>query len=350
MQDHRKHELLEKLKPFPLFSRYLGPSLGQRITADSPFENRFIRSIYQHSDWIQRHESLLEKARIEEVKNSDDVFSNLKGNDRNYDLKIFDTLVEVRLICWATENGYADLEKLIPQGPRWPDFRMRKDGEIIIAEAKHCRERDFPVDFVEDRLKGLLMEDNCLTEFGISVDTTAKYDNERESILREDELKYRQFIRDELTEESLKTIEISLANDPTKEIKIINGLFVVFRSEIPHDASVSSGLSRGDATERLKQLGRKLTNALEQCKSFIENDPFDEIPTRALVFLAGTEGWQMEWQDMWDALSESSDNVAWDKVEEVRKEASQVIDLPFELIVGKGTPVEYVHFPWTPRQ
>ena len=198
MQDCPEDKLLQILNECPLFSNFLGPSLRQRINTPNWFENRFIQSILRDSDWIEKHKNLLAEADIWKVKNSGNIFSDLDGGDWDYDLKIFDVLAEVRLIRWARENGYTDIEKLIPVDKSTPDYFMRKNAKVTIAEAKHFRERDFLPEFVEDRLKGLVLKTGCLTEFGIMVTTTEKYARERENLLRtrrKDEHGYRDKIK-----------------------------------------------------------------------------------------------------------------------------------------------------------
>jgi hypothetical protein len=364
MQDRPEDKLLQKLNGCPLFSGSLGPSLRQRINAPHWFENRFIQAILRDTGWIEEHERLLVEADIGEVKNSDKIFGDLDGGDLDYDLKIFDVLAEVRLIRWARENGYTNIEKLIPGGKPTPDYLMRKDAKITIAEAKRFRERDFLPEFVEDRLKGLVLKTGCLTEFGVMVDTTDKYARERENLLRtrlEDEHRYRDAVREELTEEWLEALEDSLSDDPGEEPEIVNGLLVVRRVEIPHEASVGLfGLYKNQraAELMLEKLCGNLMTALKQIKSFIEGNLAGGIPSRALVFLSGTSSWSMEWDDMWRALRRYGDSTICEKVKEIHCEASELIKLPFELIVAKHREeltelgsqttmtLEYAPFPW----
>jgi len=357
MKDCLEGELLEKLKRCPLFLESFGPSLRERINTPHWFENRFIQAILRDTGWMEEHEGILEEADIEGVNNSQAIFSDLHGGAPDYDLKVFDVLAEVRLIRWASENGYTDIEKLIPSGSSIPDFLMKKGGEVAIAEAKHFRARDFLPDSVGDRLKGLVLTTGYLTEFGIFGDTTDKYGQIRDFLLgtrKQCEYGYREAIRNELTEEWLKALECSLADDPNRESEIIYGLFVVKRVDIPHEASV--GLFGPHKNERdaaelmLEKLCGNLISALKQIKSFIDNNPTEGIPSKALVFLSGTDPWSIEWSDMWDAMCNFDDDAAWRKVEEIHKQAEQLINLPFELVVGKGSPVRYVPFPWTRKR
>lgn len=364
MQNHPEDKLLQKFSECPLFSTFLGPSLLQRISMPNWFENRFIQAIFRNTGWIEKHERLLVETDIGRVKNSDKIFNDLDGRDMDYDLKIFDVLAEVRLIRWARENGYTDIEKLIPGGKPTPDYLMRRDAKMTIAEAKHFRERDFLPEFVEDRLKGLVLKTGRLTEFGVTVYTTEKYARERENILRtrpEDEYRYRDSVREELTEEWLAALEDSLRDDPGKLADIINGLFIVRRVEIPHEAGMFLfGLPRGKRAAELmiEKLSGNLMTALKQINSFLEGDLAGRVPSRALVFLSGTSSWSIEWDDMWKALCRYRDSNICERAREIHRKASELIELPFELIVAKHREeptglagettmtLEYVPFPW----
>lgn len=364
MQDHPEDKLLQKLNECPRFSTFLGPSLQQRISMPHWFENRFIQAIFRNTGWIEKHERLLVEADIGRVKNSDRIFHDLHGGDLDYDLKIFDVLAEVRLIRWARENGYTDIEKLIPGGKSTPDYLMRKNAKVTIAEAKHFRERDFLPEFVENRLKGLVLRTGCLTEFGVTVYTTDKYARERENLLRtrlEDEHRYRDSVREELTEEWLVALEDSLRDDPGKPADIINGLFGVYLVQIPHETGmVLFGPPRGKRAAELmiEKLSGNLMTALKQINSFIEGGLPGQIPSRALVFLSGTSSWSIEWDDMWKALCKYRDSNICERAREIHRKASELIELPFELIVAKHREeptglagettmtLEYIPFPW----
>lgn len=349
MQDHLEDKLLQRTNKCRLFSRYFGPSLRQRINTCHWFENRFIQAALRDTGWIEKHERLLKEADIEGVRNSYQIFNGLDGNDPDYDLKIFDVLAEVRLTRWARYNGYTSIEKLIPNREPTPDFLMRKEEELTVAEAKHFRERDFLPEFLHDRLTGLLLKTGCLTGFGIFIDTTYRYDRERENFLRtrlECEHKCRDIIREELTDEWLERLELKLAEDPEEELEIVDGLFVVSRSEAPHAVGVGWGLPTDGAELMLEKLGGNLMKALEQIKPFVERQPLRDSPTSALIFLSGTDPSRIEWDDMWETLCEPKNQSVWEKVEGIHREASQFVDIPFELIVGKGNPLKYVRFPW----
>lgn len=368
MQDLLKDEFLEKLNRCPLFSDAFGPSLQQRINKPNWFENRFIQDIIRDASWMKEHERLLTEAKIKEVKNWDKIFTQLNGDAPDYDLKIFDVLAEVRLIRWARENGYIDIEKLTAGRQSTPDFLMKKEGEVTIAEAKHFRGIDYIPDFVEDRIKGLVWKTRYLTRFGISIETTDKYKQMREFLLKTRlrcERGYQEVIRDELTEEWLRKLECSLAKDTNLESEIFLGLFGVRRSQIPGAAVLLFGppKNQNDATKlMLEKLCGDLIKALKQIKSFIDTNPSREIPSRALVFLSGGDEWNAEWNDMWETL-ECQDGIVWEDMKRIHNKAHQLIKLPFELIVGKYKKergmvadrraiirtLEYVPFSWTPE-
>jgi hypothetical protein len=241
---------------------------------------------------------------------------------------------------------------------------MRRGVKTTIAEAKHFRERDFLPEFVEDRLKGLVLKTGCLTEFGVMVTTTDKYAHERENLLRtrlEDEHGYRDAVRGELTEKWMKALEEILSNDPGTTREIVNGLFAVRRVEIPHDTGMLLfGPPKGQraAELMLEKLSGNLMLALKQIKSFIQGDLAGEIPSRALVFLSGTSSWSVEWDRMWKALCRYRDSNICEAAKEIHSKASVLRELPFELIVAKHREestglagettmtLEYVPFPW----
>jgi len=341
-----KSELVKKLEVCPLFKHYLGPSLQQRIDTSNWFENRFILAILRETGWMEKHEKLFTEAEITKVENSDEIFAQLDCNDSDYDWKIFDLLAEVRLVRWARQNGYTAIEKIIPSIPQTPDFIMRKDAEIVLVEAKHLRERDFLPEFVRDRIKGLALITGYLTDLGIIVDTTDKYDNERTNLLEKHQQGiYRELVREELTEEWLETLVTNLKDNSEGEHKIINGLFVISLSKAPSDVGVAWGPPVDGAILMLEKLRGNLFTALEQINSFISHNSPGEIATKALVFFSGTGPWNIEWDYMWRALEES-DEETWQTVEEIYNEASQLADIPFELIVGKGNPLKYEPFLW----
>lgn len=319
---------------------------------------------------MEKHEKLMTEANIKTVKNWDKIFTQLKGEAPDYDLKIFDVLAEVRIIRWARENGYIDIEKLTDGSKSTPDFLMKKEGEVTIAEVKHFRWRDYLPDFVEDRIKGLVWKTQYLTRFGISIETTDKYKQMREILLKTRprcEAGYQEVIRDELTEDWLRKLECSLTKDPNLESEIFLGFFSVRRSQIPHGATVLlSGPHKNqkDATKlMLEKLCGDFIKALKQIKSLIDTNTSREIPSRALVFLSGTSSRSTEWDDMWEML-ECNNNTVWEKVTAIHNKASEMIKLPFELILGKDKKergmfagrypatirtLEYVPFPWTPE-
>jgi len=49
---------------------------------------------------------------------------------------------------------------------------------------------------------------------------------------------------------------------------------------------------------------------------------------------------------MWDMLLKYKDDVVLERVTSLKQEAQKMITIPFELIVGIGTPLRYDRFPW----
>jgi len=90
----------------------------------------------------------------------------------------------------------------------------------------------------------------------------------------------------------------------------------------------------------LEKLSGNLMNALVQMKSFIDQHQCMAI-SKTLVFLSGTSSWSMEWNDMWEALRDK-DNKIWGKVKKIQLEASNIIKLPFELIVEQNEEEETI--------
>jgi len=352
MRDYQE-EFLKAIKDYHVFKKYFGDSLIQRINTPHWFENWIIIEILRKGNWIEDQEQLLCKADIQHVKNSDGIFNVLRGDDRYYDLKILDVLAEIRLVQWANANGYTNIEKLLARNTgasdpsKIPDFKMQKDNRIVIAEAKHFRGRDYLPDFIFDRLRGMKYTTGCLNNFGINVDTTDKYRQIRDFLLETRkycELGYRGDIRNELTEAWLKEQENRLSLNSDFESTIFHNLFLVKRSAIPHVAVGIAGPhnTKTKAAElMLEKLCGSLMNALEQIRSFIDQNQ-SVLVSKALVFLGGTSSWSMEWNDMWESLEIDRDNSMWEKVKEIHRQASDLIKLPFELIVGKDKEEETI--------
>jgi len=341
--------LRNKFDQCPLFSRYLGPSLSQKINTHYWFENRLIRSIVRNTGWVEEHEKLLAEAEINRVRNSDQIFDILSGNDPFYDLKLFDALAEVRLIRWARQNGYADIEKLSTSYEKMPDFLMKKGEESIIAEAKHFRERDYIPEFIEDWLSGLVMTTGLLSRFGISFRMTDKYRQIRKELLdsrRKLELEYRQKVRDELSRDWLKKTEIYFDDNHDQELTVIDGLFIVRRSDAPYDTGFITSFADTSPIVMFDKLKGNLFSSLEQIRSYIAATGLKRMPSKAIVFISGTSPWQFEWDNLWETLSTSNAPVLIEIVKKAYEEAAKLLGIPFELVVGKDNPLRYVPFPW----
>lgn len=349
MRDIYKEKLIQKLRECPLIFRYLGPSLLQRIETDYWFENRFVRSMIRNTGWIEQHEQLLVEAEIDQVGGSDQIFSALNGNDPYYDLKLFDSLTEVRLIRWARQKGYTNIEKLTTGDKKVPDFLMKRGEESIIAEAKRFRERDYISEFIEDWLSGLVMISGLLSRFGISLRMTDKYDRTRQQLLdarRQHELEYREKIREELSKDWLEKTEACLESKPQQEFSVIDDLFIIWKSEIPMDTGFITSLAETSPKVIFEKLKGNLFSSLEQINSYITARNEKGTPDKAIIFVSGTGPWSYEWDTFWETLSTGSDPELLDMVKETEQIAGELINIPFDLVVGKDNPLRYVSFPW----
>jgi hypothetical protein len=174
-----------------------------------------------------------------------------------------------------------------------------------------------------------------------------------------------------LTEEWLGRLENTLTSDPIYEEEIFGGLFVAKRVEIPHEASVGLfGPFKGHMTNAelmLEKLSGDLLKALKQIKTYVLSNDINlptKMPSKAVVFISGTSSWDEGWGDMWDMLSNSTNDAIREKVDHIYHEASNLVELPFELIIARDRKeegifggekvtkltVEYVPFPWVHKK
>jgi glycerate-2-kinase len=177
--------VLSKLQEYEALNHYLRRSLKQRLVSESWFENRVIRYVLQQSSWVRELDETFQAADLDSVPNSGEIFGVLRGSAQDFDERLFDALAEVRLVAWARGQGYDQVEKLkVRAGHPTPDCRMERDGRICLAEVSHFQLRDYLVYLVADRLEGLGLKMDMLKQFGLSVDTTSKYLQKRDDIVR----------------------------------------------------------------------------------------------------------------------------------------------------------------------
>lgn len=311
------------------------------------FENRFIRDMYLGTSFVDRYERLFEKANLDTVKNSTHIFSHLKGNAGDYDSQLFDVFAEVRLICWARENDYTNIEKLVPCSMQTPDFLMDKFGAKTIAEAKHFRARDYLLDFVYDRLGGLLVKTGQYRKIDLLIETTPKYRNFREALVKQTaatRAEHIQKTRDEIPDNLLqKMVETGASHD------LLDGLISV-KITSGTGLSIVRSVGRQNPLEisqlMIDKLKGNLYKALEQIKQYKNTQNFEVTNLNGLVFLSGTGPEEKEWDTMWDMLLKYKDNEVLERVINLRQEARKLSDIPFELIAGIGNPLRYDRFPW----
>lgn len=355
--------LASKMQPFPLCNKYLASSLTNRARHREWYENRVIRYILKDSPWISRLEVTFQEAQLDTKHNSDGIFSVLQGTELNYDEQLFDAMAEVRLCRWATQNGFASIEKLLAQSNHpTPDFRMNTESKVALAEAKHFRVRDYLVDFIADRLEGLALKTGGLREFVLQVETGSRYAQMRNSILT-DRQTWIEKTRAELTEGTFSSLEQSLQRNSEAPIEIIDGLFTVERSTAGSGRVFPAliGILDPKATVELclSKLKGELDKKLLQIRKFMETT--DAKADQAIVFFTGIDQWEPEWAVLWDTL-EGRGNWAWELVQSIKQDADKLIIMPFELIVGRNQgkgrgpsgevqygPIEYVPFSWQPE-
>jgi len=347
-------EFSNRIAGFPLIKETLGRSLQERLDTNDWFENRFIRAILLEKEWMPENEELFAKAKIDEVINANEIFRNPHGNDIDYDMQLFDALAEVRLVCWARENGYTKIEKITNISNRevTPDFRMSKNGSITIAEAKHFRERDYLLDFVYDRVAGLFLITDLFRQFGLKIETTTRYEEIRD-VLTKEKAAQRQERVQEARENMQLTLLGALSNNDSSEIQILDGLVNIKRtSYIGHLEVETFGSDNPNETCELmlSKLGGKLNTSLKQIAKYYDNLIDKSQISSALVFFSGTGPENLEWSAMWDVLCGCADSAALERVDELHINAQKLIDIPFELIAGSGNPLEYRPFPWSPKE
>lgn len=335
---------LNNLDRFPLFLKYLGPSLRERLGRAEWFENRFIRDMYLDASFVERYENLLKNAHIDEVENSNLIFEVLNGNNMDYDLELFDVLAEIRLICWARENGYKNIEKLSAISGQTPDFSMDKLRVKTLAEAKHFRTRDYLLDFVYDRVGGLLVVTGQYTEIHISIKTTSKYTNSRGDLVRQTaEMRSEQIqkAREEIPHDFIER----MVKTGTRQTNLLGGLITVEITQGPGLGAVHSTSWHNDletSNIMIDKLEGNLYRALEQIRDY-KNSRIIGQDLRGLVFLSGTSPQEKEWDVLWDMLFKYKDDNARRRIIDMKQKSQEMVDIPFDLIVEFGIPS--CHYP-----
>lgn len=337
---------------FPLLSKYLRPSLAKRLESEHWYENRVIRYVLRGAPWVNELERTFVEANLDRIQNSNEIFGNLNGAEDDYDQQLFDAITEVRLARWARSEGYYNIEKLQRQKDgRTPEFRMERQGETALSEAKHFRARDYPLDFVADRLEGLALKTALFSKFGLTVETSLEYGRKRDTLLdgRRD---WRDRARNVLTESFFLSLERCLAINVDAQVKILDGLSVINRS--PNAGEIRPNLRSSLDPEKtaklfLEKLECELMGKITQIRDFTDTSKIGA--THAIVFFSGTDPWEIEWSVLWEMLGERGKDLkwVWERVHSIHQTASALISIPFELIVGKGNPVKYGPFPWKPE-
>lgn len=354
----RPADVLSRLAQYPLVCRYLGRSFAARATRKDWYENRFIRYLYVAPDWVEDIERTFAEARLDVVRSSgsDGILGTLTGQESDYDGQLFDALSEVRLVRWAWSQGYESAEKLVAQHGRTPDFILTMQGRPVVAEAKHFRPRDYVVEFVEDRLDGLVLKTGGFRQMGLFVDSGYDYDRRRYTLVGARahwRLRYLDAIRRKLTEEWLGSAERALVGGTQQRMEILGGRLAIEPTRHGSPGRVrSSLLFMADPEETALRLLLKvecaLLEKLRQIQSWLQGEP--RRAAEAVVFFSGVDPSEMEWSVLWETMERSGAHSIWEAVSEIKTRAANEIRVPFTFIVGRGNPVEYRPFPWSPRE
>jgi hypothetical protein len=269
-------------------------------------------------------------------------------------MQVFDALVEVRLVGWARENWYTQIEKIANRKnlEATPDFRMLKNGSVTISEAKHFRERDYLLDFVYDRIAGLFMITSLFRQFGLEIETTQQYEKMRD-VLTSEKAAQRQERVQKARENLPLTLLDALLNNKSSHIQILDGLVNLKRTSRVGCLEISTSGSHDPNKTcelMLSKLEGKLNTSLEQIANYYDNLLDKSQISDALVFFSGTGQASREWGTMWEILSDPTDPILWARVGSIYRNAQKLIVIPFKLIIGCDNPPEYRAFPWSPAR
>ena len=333
--------LSRKIQRFTLISRYLGPSLANRVRDNHWYENRVIRYILKDSPWIgDVLEVTFQEAQLDRVPNSSEIFSALQGTEPDYDERLFDALAEVRLARWARLNGYSNIVKLrLVKSGRTPEFSMNLDGGVALAEAKHYRARDFLPSLVGERLEGLALRTGAQVAVDLWVNTTRKYEKERQCVT--DPGQWIRRIREELTE----SWYLSLVQQPSlnSDKEVLDGLLNLEMTEgqgivIPSWGGNLNPLKT--AEHFLKRLEYDFVDKLAQIKGFINREQIGA--TQAIVFFSGTDPWNIEWGILWEKVEAEKDpsQWPWNRIRAMYEEAKSLIARERQSVGVRTVPME----------
>ena len=181
----------------------------------------------------------------------------------------------------------------------------------------------------------------------MQLETTLMYDQRRNEVLN-DRAHWLERESNELTEDWFLALEADLTSHPGAQAQILDGLLRVERNELAGRVVVGLAGSLSPAETTCLFLGKirsELLGKLTQIKEFMCTE--SALVDQALVFFSGAGPWQPEWGVLWDALHASEEHT--EPVNSMHEDASALIGIPFELIVGQDNPVTYRSFPWRPQ-
>lgn len=294
----------KKLATFPIFLKYVGPSLIERGNCDNWYENGFIFDIYTDLDFVKRFDRLLNE--VNSVIDIGEIFVDLKGDDEGYDLKIFDVFAEIRSVIWAHKNDLTEIQKIPRTIYNTPDFRMSdRNGKKIVMEVKHIRSGNPFHDLASARARGLILINGLIGKIGSKVEETEKYLKYQHRILAIQHI-YQLLagkLRNQLSSEKI----IQLSAGSIEYLDLLNNLLKIKTTYVGTSSSSSSlPVHPPGPSQTLQRLIRDVDIKKEQLNRYIEaistngRQQFDE----GIIFVTGIS----EEQDFWFMLSEELDN------------------------------------------
>ncbi len=327
--------VLKKLSPFTLFLKHVSPSLIERGNLDNWYENRFLFDIYTDLNFVKRFDSLLGKASSAiDVK---EVFLDLKGNDKQYDLKIFDTFSEIRFVIWAHQNGFVNIRKIPPSIFKTPDFIIEDSkGDKIVIEVKHLRTGNPFHDLANDRAKGLLLINELMNKIGLEIYETEKYLKYQHRILAIRNI-YEELAGKLRHQFSSKEIN-ELCADNIKEIDLLNNLLKVKASKYIGYSSIDIDMPEKLPTplDTIKRLLIRIDDAKKQIQEYIEilprNSDTNQIES-GIIFITGISNEEIPWWLLSEELNDPN-SVLWGMIDNIY--ASGCI-IPTRIISNFGT-------------
>ncbi len=336
--------VLNKLIPFSLFLKHVSPSLIERGQLDNWYENRFLFDIYTDLDFVNRFNGLLEKAST--AIDLNEIFLDLKGNDKDYDLKIFDIFAEIHFTVWAHHNGFINIHKIPRSTTKTPDFTMEdRNGKKIVIEVKHVRSGNPFHDLANEKAKGLLLINELIDKIGLEIYETAKYLKYQHRILAIRNIYY--ILGPKLRQQLSGNKVIKLSDGSIMEIDLLNNLLKVKASEyagfslIDYDMPDRLPEPIHIAERLLKEVNTKKEQISKYINLFVTDSEAKKI-SEGIIFITGISNEESFWWLLYEELNEP-DSELWETINCIYADSCPV---PIRIISNfGGTHDNYYDFP-----